>query len=98
VNAVGAGGEFEGDIIFRDFHREQLELLCYSLGLDGSFSPKIGGNKPNGFGRVRISILRAEFRTHEGKVEFDPMEYASDYAVNDEKIEANKKLISQILA
>lgn len=96
VQAVIPGAEFRGEVIFKELHNEQLELLCYALGLDNSFKPKIGANKPNGFGKCQITATYAEFR--DGKQEFNPKDFALKYGISDEKITANKKLLSEILA
>lgn len=93
VEAVEEGSVFKGEIIFDGIDKEQLGLLCYSLGLDRSFTPKIGGNKAGFFGSC---IIEAE-RSRVGGETFDPAEYASGYGNSDKGIKKNKDKLSEIL-
>lgn len=46
--------EFEGDIRFERLTEEQLQLLCFSLGLSGEIQPKIGFGKAHYYGSISI--------------------------------------------
>lgn len=48
------GAEFEGKIIFKGLTDEQIELLCFSMGLNGEFEPKIGYGKSFYYGSVEL--------------------------------------------
>ncbi len=93
VEAVKEGAVFEGELFFEDLHRKQLELLCYSLGLDNSFQLKIGNNKSGFFGSCKVEAKEAILN---GKP-FNPEEYAMNYGKGDSRIEKNKSKISEIL-
>jgi len=93
VEAVKEGAVFEGELFFEDLHQKQLELLCYSLGLDNSFQLKIGNNKSGFFGSCKVEVKKAILN---GKA-FSPEEYARNYGKGDRKIENNKNKLSQIL-
>ncbi|RCX13508.1 CRISPR/Cas system CSM-associated protein Csm3 (group 7 of RAMP superfamily) [Anaerobacterium chartisolvens] len=93
VEAVMEGAVFKGELMFSGLHGRQLELLCYSLGLDGSFIPKIGGNKAGFFGSCEISAGYA-YMNHNT---FDPCEYAKKYGISDLQIAKNKQKVSEIL-
>lgn len=94
VEAVMPGSVFEGEITFQDMHEKQLMLLCYSLGLDGSFALKIGGNKPGYFGSCEVQVIEAYFRD---STQFNSVEYAKKYGKSDAHIKANMDKLSQIL-
>ncbi|HHW00804.1 MAG TPA: hypothetical protein GXX36_14800 [Clostridiaceae bacterium] len=93
VEAVKEGAIFEGELFFEDLHQKQLELLCYSLGLDNSFQLKIGNNKSGFFGSCKVEVKKAMLN---GSV-FRPEEYAKNYGKGDRKIENNKNKLSEIL-
>lgn len=94
VEAVQSDGVFEGELIFQEISTTQLELICYSLGLDGSFQLKVGGNKSGFFGSSIIEVKEAVL---DGK-EFDPYVYACNYRNKDEKIGANQRKLAEILS
>ncbi|WP_058485140.1 RAMP superfamily CRISPR-associated protein [Defluviitalea phaphyphila] len=52
---VNIGGIFEGSIRFENMTEEQVNLLCFSLGLNGRIQPKIGYGKPAYYGSVKIT-------------------------------------------
>lgn len=85
---------FKGQIIFHDVHEKQIELICYSLGLDESFYPMIGGNKPGYFGSCRFEIDTYEF----SKEGIEPLISAKKYGVEDKVLEKNKSKLSEILS
>ncbi len=94
VEAVEDEGTFEGEIIFHDLHPEQLELICYSLGLDGSFQLKIGGNKSGFFGSCKVEVKGVLI---DGK-SFDTIQYACNYKKDDAVIIRNKQKLCEILS
>ncbi|MGQ9557448.1 MAG: RAMP superfamily CRISPR-associated protein [Desulfurispora sp.] len=51
---------FQGQVVFYNLTREDLSLLAFSLGLDGSFCLKIGYGKPAYLGSVRVELLAVE--------------------------------------
>ena len=51
---------FIGNLIFENLTREELSLLVFSLGLDGSFNPKIGYAKPAFYGSIEMSLNSVE--------------------------------------
>lgn len=50
------GCEFEGEIYYNGLTQKQLNLLCYSLGLNGSIQHKIGYGKPAYYGSVEFFV------------------------------------------
>lgn len=46
---------FEGEIIYRDLTEEQIQLLCFSLGLSGDINPKIGYGKNFFYGSIEVT-------------------------------------------
>ncbi|WP_018084487.1 RAMP superfamily CRISPR-associated protein [Desulfurispora thermophila] len=51
---------FQGQVVFHNLNREELSLLVFSLGLDGSFCLKIGYGKPAYLGSVQVELLKVE--------------------------------------
>lgn len=94
VEAAQPDSIFEGELIFQEISAAQLELLCYSLSLDGSFQLKIGGNKSGFFGSCIVEVKEAIL---DGK-DFDPHTYACNYRNRDEKIAANQQKLTEILS
>lgn len=82
---------FEGDIIFEDLVQDEINLLCYSLGLTGDIDHKIGYGKPAYYGSIRISI-----DTEKTKDANKYIEYASQYKnTNNIEIQKNISLLSK---
>ena len=52
---VTEGSQFEGEIILRNLTEEQMQLLCFSLGLSGDINPKIGYGKNFFYGSVEVT-------------------------------------------
>lgn len=46
---------FEGEIIYRNLTEDQMQLLCFSLGLSGDFNPKIGYGKNYFYGSIEVT-------------------------------------------
>lgn len=55
------GAIFTGKILYENFDEEELELLCYSLGLCDDFNHKLGYGKPAYYGSVKISCDNEEY-------------------------------------
>lgn len=53
---VKKGSVFKGSIYFENLSEGELQLMAFSLGLDNSFSPKIGYAKPAFYGSVQITL------------------------------------------
>lgn len=53
---IGEGAEFIGKVIYRDLNEEELELLCFSLGLSNVFNHKLGYGKPAYYGSIQVEI------------------------------------------
>lgn len=58
VEAVKAGTVFKGRVCFHGVTEEELSLLLFSLGYDGTFQPKLGGNRAHGYGSVKIALTK----------------------------------------
>lgn len=93
LEVVMENATFKGEIIFHNLNKTQLELLCYSLGLDKSITPKIGGNKSGYFGSCSFEVIKSVI----GKNEFDTNDYAKRYGEDSNDIKANKLKLSEIL-
>ena len=46
--------EFQGEIKFKELTDEQVQLLCFSIGLSGDIQPKIGFGKGHFYGSISI--------------------------------------------
>lgn len=55
------GSEFKGSIIYENLDEEELNLLCYSLGITHGFDNKIGYGKPAYYGSIRIIAEDEEY-------------------------------------
>ena len=106
VNTVKKGSKFTGRIYFSNISKEQLSLLLFSMGIDGSFNMKIGGFKNQGLGRIKIEVLdsKIEVISSENKVTASeditnksPLELAQEYPNNTQsrkrQIEELKKIL-----
>jgi len=60
VEVITPGSVVRGMINFENLSHAELGLLCFALGLDGSFSLKLGGGKPACLGSLQINPLRLE--------------------------------------
>lgn len=56
------GSRFTGELRVTNVTEEELRLLLFALGLDGSFAPKLGYGKPAYLGSVRFRIESANLR------------------------------------
>ena len=52
---VSENSFFEGEIIFRNLTEEQIQLLCFSMGLSGDINPKIGYGKNYYYGSIEVT-------------------------------------------
>ena len=55
------GAIFKGHIIYENLDEEELQLLCYSLGLANDFNHKIGYGKPAYYGSIKVSTDNYEY-------------------------------------
>jgi len=60
VEVVVAGSVVRGSVSFENLTCAELGLLCFALGLDGSFMLKLGGGKPACLGSLQITPVRLE--------------------------------------
>lgn len=102
VETVMPEAKFVGNIYFKDISEEQLQLICFSLGLDKTFFLKIGYNKPGYFGSCKVDSIETIIEKDSDKYSFDTEVYAKAWGKNyskkeQEDIENNKKLLRDIL-
>lgn len=57
---VKAGVSFNGEILVENLSRQELALLAFGLGGDGSYCHKIGYAKPAYLGSVKLEIIKVE--------------------------------------
>jgi len=60
VEVVVAGSIVRGSVNFENLTCAELGLLCFALGLDGSFALKLGGGKPACLGSLQVIPVRLE--------------------------------------
>ncbi|MDI6604051.1 MAG: RAMP superfamily CRISPR-associated protein [Thermoanaerobacteraceae bacterium] len=48
---------FEGEIFYENIDDNELNLLCFALGLDGTINLKIGYGKPGYYGSIKITSI-----------------------------------------
>ena len=53
------GDQVIGEVVFNGITKHHLELLCFSLGLDGSFPLRAGGNKAGYFGLLNVEVIES---------------------------------------
>ena len=106
---VKAGTTFIGEVVYKGITERHLEILCFSLGLDGSFPLRVGGNKPGFFGVVRPEILSftcyssgsyKNLKIHdlsEESKQMDPVNLASEYGKNDSDVCRNIDKLRDII-
>jgi CRISPR/Cas system CSM-associated protein Csm3 (group 7 of RAMP superfamily) len=58
---VSKGAIFKGNLIVKDLTEEEMQLLCFSLGLSGDIQPKLGYGKPAYFGSIEISTDNTKY-------------------------------------
>ena len=66
VQVVPQGSRFSGSLQFQNLTADELALLLFALGLDGSFALKLGGGKPACLGSLRIVPQSLELLDLEG--------------------------------
>lgn len=59
---VPPGSRFTGELRVTNVTEDELSLLLFALGLDGSFAPKLGYGKPAYLGSVRFALEAANLR------------------------------------
>ncbi len=75
IDAVPQGASFIGKVFFKNITREELSLLMFSLGLDGSFQLMLGGFRYSGLGHIKITCT--EFECNDKSI--DPYPIAKEY-------------------
>lgn len=50
---------FQGKVLFKGLTNEQVQLLCFSMGLSGDIQPKIGYGKGHFYGSISIESEKA---------------------------------------
>ncbi|MFD3157100.1 RAMP superfamily CRISPR-associated protein [Haloimpatiens sp. FM7330] len=102
VEAMKPNSCFEGEVLFQELDKEQLKLLCFSLGLDGSIQLKLGYNKPGYFGSCKVESMKAEIGKIKGletiEKQFDAKELACQWGKQDDKILDNINKLREILS
>jgi len=66
VQVVPQGSRFNGSLDFQNLTADEMALLLFALGLDGSFALKLGGAKPACLGSLRIVPQSLELVDVEG--------------------------------
>lgn len=110
TECVVTGTSFAGEIIFQGLTETHLELLCFALGIDGSFPLCVGGNKPGFFGVVRPKIkgfycylsgtyrdLKLELPQSRQSIDMDPVNLAKAYENKNPDIKSNITKLRDIL-
>lgn len=86
AEVASKGNEFKGEIIYNDLTEEQLNLLCFSLGLSGDIYLKLGYGKPGYYGTVEISAKDNKY-----------VEYAKKYqSSSPQDIKENINILKEI--
>lgn len=97
VEAVQAGATFTGEVWFLNLSLEELRLLAFSLGLDGSFHHKIGFAKSAGLGSVAISVSEVAFRLAPRGEKPDLAGLAREYGAADGRVGQAVRKVREIL-
>lgn len=96
-----AGTALTGRVTFENLHFDELALLAFAMGLDGSFKLKLGYGKPAYLGTVRTELIgfRPLQRPYApGGRDLDIAGLAADYAENDGTLKAQKEHLRAILS
>lgn len=62
VEVIPQGSRLRGSVDFENLTRDELAVLFFALGLDGSFQLKLGGGKPVCLGSLEVHPLRLTLR------------------------------------
>lgn len=103
IEAVKPNSFFEGEVVFENLDINQLKLLCFSLGLDGSIQLKLGYDKPGYFGSCKVEALEAQRTTNDYKLngsyeKFNASILAAQWGENDNNISTNISKLRNILS
>lgn len=97
VEVIPQKSRLAGSVDFENLTREELALLVFALGLDGSFRLKLGGGKPACLGSLEVHPLRLSLR--QPKQEFLDYEITPEVyegkAVNDFISETIRSILHQ---
>lgn len=58
---LNEGAKFKGNVIYENLDSEELQLLCFSLGLTNDFNHKIGYGKPAYYGTIKVTSKDQEY-------------------------------------
>jgi len=72
VEVIVPGSVVRGTINFENLSHAELGLLFFALGLDGSFSLKLGGGKPACLGSLQIKPLHLELLSSDHFLRAEP--------------------------
>ncbi|AEF18285.1 protein of unknown function DUF324 [Thermoanaerobacterium xylanolyticum LX-11] len=86
---VMPGSIFEGDVFFDDLDDNELDLLCFSLGLSGDIYLKLGYGKPAYYGSVKVKSIDDDI---------DALKRANRYGENDGDVAKNVKRLKELLS
>lgn len=86
---VMPGSIFEGNVFYEDLDDNQLDLLCFSLGLGGDIYLKLGYGKPAYYGSVKMKSI-------DDKI--DASKRASRYGMKDNDVAKNVKRLKELLS
>jgi CRISPR-associated protein Csm3 len=82
------GCQLRGEIWFENLADDELRLLAFALGLDGTFRHKLGGAKASGLGSVELTLERAELRRGLEPATADLPAWAGEYGRGDAAVAA----------
>lgn len=86
---VMPGSVFEGEVFFDDLDDNELDLLCFSLGLSGDICLKLGYGKPAYYGSVKVKSIDDSI---------DASKRANRYGENDNDVAKNVKRLKELLS
>lgn len=102
VETAAPGSVFQGEVTFQNLDEDELSLLCFALGLDGTINLSIGYGKPAYYGTVRTKLLEVSWYARGGL--FEQAEYpdllglARNYGDHDPDVKKNVDLVRQVLS
>ncbi|MCP4424802.1 MAG: hypothetical protein GY803_09940 [Chloroflexi bacterium] len=84
AEALIPGTILHGNVLFSGISEAELGLLCFALGLDGSFQMALGGGKPVALGRVKIQATALHLQQSASFTQYE----AGDAVLTDEPLTA----------
>lgn len=86
AEVVRPGAAFTGQVWFEGLDQQELALLAFALGLDGTFQPKVGRGKSAFLGSVRVELEQALLRRGQKEAELDLRGLAASYGQGDRPV------------